>query len=77
MHKLLQMKWVLDMLTSEVELALFDCVEVRRRLSEQLWCQLHDTKNSKLGLLQAAADTSIKVRPKFKLRSLLSTVPQL
>jgi hypothetical protein len=29
------------MLTSEVELALFDCVEMRWRLSKQLWCELH------------------------------------
>jgi len=29
------------MLTSEVELALLDCIEMRWRLSKQLWCELH------------------------------------
>jgi hypothetical protein len=43
------------MLTSEVELALFDCVEMRRRLSKQLWCELHGRKGKKtlIGNFQA------------------------
>ena len=29
------------MLTSEVELALFDCIEMGRGLGEEFWCELH------------------------------------